>query len=275
MKRIFATVVVGFAIAGCATGQGVATGTPARASPAAQTVAPTPGPTTSPSKSPSPSPSPARIPDGPLAAGSYTFQPFAGPGGLCVVESSQAGCIEAGAEDDSIRITFTLPDGWSGIEGWSVVPSLESYSPPGGAWLLFMRGGWLYSELCGRPGSPGPLIPTGTTVDQFVTALVDHPDLNVTSPVDVTLGGYSGKYLELQAPANTATNSDHPEPGECAGYFVWEPGVYAQGPNDLWHIWVLDVDGIRVLVRSDTFPGTTSQVQAQLAAIVNSVQIEP
>jgi hypothetical protein len=153
-----------------------------------------------------------------------------------------------------------------------LVRSVERYLPPGGAGLLFMRGGWLYSELC---AGPGPDIPTGTTVDEFVTALVDHPDLDVTSPVDVTLAGYSGKYLELQAPANIATNSDSPEPGECAGYFVWEPGIYAQGPNDLWRIWVLDVDGVRVVVRSDSFPGTTPQVQAQLAAIVDSIQIEP
>ena len=240
------------------------------------TPSPTSSPTPSPSTPPSSSPSPARIPDGPLAAGTYTFQPFAGPGGLCVAESSQAGCIEAGADDDSIRITFTLPDGWSGIESWAVVPSVEGYLPPGGAWLLFMRGGWLYPELCAGAGPfTGPIIPTGTTVDEFVTALVDHPDLDVTSPVDVTLGGYSGKYLELQAPANIATNQDNPEPDECAYYFVWEPGIYAQGPSHLWHIWALDVDGVRVVVRSDSFPGTTPQVQAQLAAIVDSIQIEP
>jgi hypothetical protein len=184
----------------------------------------------------------------------------------------QAACIEAGAEDDSIRITFTLPDGWTGIEGGAVAPSVEGYSPPGGAWLLFMRGGWLYTKLC---GGPGPDIPTGTTVDEFVDALVDHPDLDVTSPVAVTLGGYSGKYLELRAPANTTTNELGPDPGGCNYYFVWEPGIYAQGPNDLWRIWVLDVDGVRVVVRSDTFPGTTPQVQAQLAAIVDSIQIEP
>jgi hypothetical protein len=230
----------------------------------------------SPSKSPSPGPSPARIPDGPLAAGAYTFQPFAGPGGLCVAESSQAGCIEAGAEDDSIRITFTLPDGWKGIEGWAVVPTVESYKPPGGAWLLFMRGGWLYPKLCAGPGnSGGPTIPTGTTVDEFVTALVDHPDLNVTSPVDVTLGGYSGKYLELRAPANTTTDELGPDPSGCNGYFVWEPGIYAQGPNDLWHIWVLDVNGVRVVVRSDTYPGTSAGHQAELRAIVESIKIQP
>jgi hypothetical protein len=237
-------------------------------------VAPTPSSTPSPSASPSqsPSPSPATFPDGPLPAGSYATQPFAGTGGyaggLCM---GQAGCIDPGAEDDSIRITFTVPDGWAGIGG-TIYRAVENNSPPGGAGLLFSRGPWLYSQLC---QGPGPDIPTGSTVDDFVNALVEHPDLDVTSPVDVTLAGYSGKYLELQAPANIATNQDNPGPDECAGYFVWEPGIYAQGPNHLWHIWVLDVDGTRVVVRSDTYPGTTAEVHAQLTAIVNSIQIQP
>jgi hypothetical protein len=276
MKRMFATVIVVFAIAGCATGQGVATGAASSA-----TAAPTPTtspPRPTPSLSQSPVPSPALFPNGPLPAGTYTIQPFVGPGGLCM---GQAGCTEAGAEDDSIRITLTVPDGWAGLE-IAIVPSVESYRPPGGGALLFGRGGWLYtvSPICGgsgpdTPTGPGPDIPTGTTVDEFVTALVDHPDLDVTSPVDVTLGGYSGKYLELRAPANTTTDELGPDPSGCNYYFVWEPGIYAQGPNALWRIWVLDVDGVRVVVRADSFPDTTPEVQAQLAAIVDSIQIEP
>jgi hypothetical protein len=112
-------------------------------------------------------------------------------------------------------------------------------------------------------------------VDEFVTALVDHPDLDLTSPVDVTLAGYSGKYLELRAPANTTTDELGPDPSGCNYYFVWEPGIYAQGPNALWRIWVLDVDGVRMLVRADSHPGTTAAVKAQLTAIVDSIQIEP
>ena len=264
MKHMF-TVVVVFAIAGCATGQGVATGAATSATAAPTPTTSPPGSTPSPSKSPSPSQ--VLFPNGPLPAGSHTIQPFVGPGGLCVGESLQAGCIEAGAEDDSIRITLTVPDGWAGLE-YSIVPDVESFSPPGGAGLLFGRGGWLYPPpLCPGPGDfVGPTVSTGTTVDGFVTALVDHPELDVTSPVDVTLGGFSGQYLELRAPANI--------PSGC-GYFVWEPGIYAQGPNALWRIWVLDVDGVRVVVRADSFPGTTPQVQAQLQAIVDSIQIEP
>jgi hypothetical protein len=268
MKLMIATVVV-FAIAGCATGQGVATGAATSAAAAPTPTTSPAGPTSSPSRSPSPSP--VLFPNGPLPAGSHTIQPFVGPGGLCTAESSQAGCIEAGAEDDSIRITLTVPDGWAGLE-YSIVPAVESFSPPGGGGLLFGRGGWLYavSQACGGSGPDpnGPTIPTGTTVDEFVTALVDHPDLDVTSPVDVTLGGFSGQYLEFRAPANTTTDA-----GGC-GYFVWEPGIYAQGPNALWRIWVLDVDGVRLVVRADSFPGTSSEVQAQLQAIVDSIRIE-
>ena len=283
MRRICSAAVVAlFVIAGCASGQGVASGTPAEASLAIEAVAPTASPTPLPTQRPTPSPStppspsPARFPDGPLAAGTYTTQPFAGHGGLCVDENRQAGCTEAGAEDDSIRFTVTVPDGWKGFEGLSLVRSAESYLPPSGGGLLFMRGGWLYPPpLCAGPGNDdGPTIPTSTTVDAFVKALVDHPDLDVTSPVNVTLGGYSGKYLELRAPSNTTTDELGPKPGGCNYYFVWEPGIYAQGPNALWRIWVLDVDGTRVVVRSDSFPGTTPQVQAQLAAIVNSIKIE-
>ncbi len=275
MNRACTVAVVAlFMIMGCSTGQEVATGAATSATAAPTPTTSPPGPTPSPSKSPSPSP--ALFPNGPLPAGNYTIQPFVGPGWLCV---GQAGCTEAGAEDDSIRITLTVPDGWTGFE-YSIVPSVESYSPPGGGGLNFGRGGWLYtvSQVCGGSGPDfptGPTIPTGTTVDEFVTALVDHPDLDVTSPIDVTLGGYSGQYLELRAPANTTTDELGPVAGGCNYYFVWEPGIYAQGPSDLWRIWVLDVDGVRVVVRTDSFPGTSPQVQAQLAAIVDSIQIEP
>jgi hypothetical protein len=237
-----------------------------------QTPSPSPAPSLTASPSPSPSSAQAEFPEGPLAAGTYTIQPFSGQFGICM---GQAGCTESAA-DNSIRVTLTVPDGWAGI-GNTLWRAVENNSPPGGASLMFSRGPWLHSsERFCQPGTgAAPNISTGTTVAEFVDALVEHPDLDLTSPVDVTLGGYSGKYLELQAPANIATNQDNPEPGECAYYFVWEPGIYAQGPNHLWHIWVLDVDGVRVVVRSDTYPGTTAAVKAQLTAIVDSIQIEP
>ena len=86
-----------------------------------------------------------------------------------------------------------------------------------------------------RPGPP-------STSSQ--TALAEHPDLDVTSPVDVTLGGYSGKYLELRAPANTTT--DELRTGPQRMQLLLRVGARASTPRGrtrLWRIWVLDVDG--------------------------------
>lgn len=215
-----------------------------------------------PSPSPTPVASPMTLGFGPLAAGTYVATPFAHPGSqndaLCKVPP-QPGCSETTA-DDAIGFTFTVPDGWAGAEGVGLVNSNDA--PPGGAAMLFFRGAWLFSDPCADAINPD--IPVGPTVDDFVGALVDHPLLDVTAPVDVTLAGYSGKYLELQGP---------PDITACPYFFAWAPNIYAQGPDHRWHLWVLDVEGIRIVVRTDTYPGTSPEVQAELHEIVDSLQI--
>jgi hypothetical protein len=131
--------------------------------------------------------------------------------------------------------------------------------------MAFNLGGWLYNDPC-RNDEAFPDVPVGQTVDDFATALADNPLLEVTTPVDVTLGGYSGKYLDLQVPAYIS---------ECEVYRPWEPGLFAQGPGHRWHLWILDVDGVRVVVESMDYEGTSAEVQAELEAIVDSIQIEP
>ena len=89
----------------------------------------------------------------------------------------------------------------------------------------------------------------------------------MTTPVDITLGGYLGKYLDLQLPADIA---------KCpSGYYPWAPAFYAQGPNHRWHVWSLDVDGVRVVIQSGDFPGTLPEDLAEMHAIIESIQIQP
>lgn len=206
--------------------------------------------------------SPVALESGPLPAGTYVSTPFAEEATICV--PSQAGCIDpVGAE--SIRITFTIPNsGWSGL-GTTDIWSAQNL-PPTGAALVFNLGGWLYSDPCMNPDEGSADVPVGLTVDDFASALAAHPLLEVTSPVDVTLDGYSGKYLDLQVPADITG---------CAAYRAWEYWLFAQGPGHRWHLWILDVDGVRVVVESMDYEGTTAEVQAELQAIVDSIQIEP
>lgn len=228
----------------------------------------TPAPTPSPTASPSASNVPAEFPDAPLQAGSYTVSPFAGREALCHMPP-QPGCTETTA-DDTMRFTITVPDGWAGA-GNGIWLNGPANGPPDGAGLQFARGSWLLSDPCKYIDAD---IPVGPTVANFVDAVAAHPRLTTTAPVDVTLAGYSGKYFDLQVPADISRCEVEPGTSEPPIYRPWEPGIYAQGPAQRWHQWVVDVDGIRVLVQSFDFAGTSAAHRAELQAIVNSIRIE-
>lgn len=226
------------------------------------------GPTTSPSPSPSPSASPMAFYEGSLAAGTYTTTPFSAADALGVCVPEALGCTESPA-DDSIKVTFTLPAGWSSSGYPSVVAVWRGDAATGldvVPGLLILRGGSLYSDPC--HATPPPEISVGPTVDDFANALADHPQLDATTPTSVSLGGYSGKYVDLQLPADVSLCTPDGE------FRPWEPGMYAQGPSQRWHLWILDVDGIRLVVQSMDYATTPVADQAELQAVVNSIQIQ-
>ncbi len=196
-----------------------------------------------------------------LEAGTYWTTPFAGADAFGVCEG-QPGCTEAPA-DDSIAFTVTVPNGWSVSELGGIWA--DSNAPPDGAMLIFWRGGWLYEDPCNASGSPS--VEVGPTADDFAAALADHPLFDATEPVDVTLDGYAGKYVDVTAPSDI---------DQCVGeYRLWDPGIYAQGPDHQWHLWILDVEGIRVVVQTMDYPGTSADRQAELQAMVDSIEITP
>lgn len=216
--------------------------------------APTTGPTAQPTVAPSPSP--AATP----GLKTVTIRPFED---LQCAPPAPSGCVED-SRDDSMVFTVDIPVGWDSI-------SVEGNDWPDGAALEFARGFSLYSDPC-RPTDGIALaddadIEVGPTVAEFVTALDTHPLLDVTTPVDVTLAGYSGKYVVLSAPADISG---------CVRYRpIGGDTIYAQGPAMRWHLWVLDVQGIRVVIEGFDFPGTSAQHQAELQSIVDSIQITP
>jgi len=235
---------------------------------------PTPAPTMSPTQTSTPSatvaPSPTAsqaltgFPARGLAAGTYTVAPFATDSGVCV-EPPQPGCIEQD-QGDSLRFTVTVPAGWQGIDpNWIFTPS-----EGGTADLLLGRGGWLLSDPC--QSTPADM-PVGPTVADFVDAVVAHPILDTTAPLDVTLDGYSGKSFDLNGPAVVSTEAK-PDP-KCPRYLPWAPNIYMQGPSQRWHLWVLDVDGARVVIQAMDYPGTPEARRAELQAMVASIKIEP
>jgi hypothetical protein len=271
--RVAAAAVIGvLAIGGTLfligrAGQPDVGGPGASASPSASPTSSVPASiaaTTTPSNVP-----PRQLPDGPLAPGTYVSIPFApGQPYTSCLTPPQPGCSES--EDDSIRVTLTVPEGWAGVDS-AVWLDAEGNSPPGGATVGFNRGGWLHSDPCltraRLVAGVQPDLAVGPSVDEFADAIADHPLLDATDPVPVTLGGYSGKYVDLQLPADLT--------GCEESFYPWEPGIYAQGPGHQWHLWILDVDGVRFVVLEMDYARTSAEHRAELAAIVESIQIEP
>jgi hypothetical protein len=256
MQRTLAAFVVTVAVInGCTTGR--QTESPSAASPSvasAPTQGLTPAPTL-PSRSPNQDPS--------VSPKTHVVRPF-GQDGFDLCPRVDASCVED-PRDDSITFTFDAPASWEQFGESGVW--IDGNAPPAGATLFFYRGSWLYGDPC-RPKDvdEDPDIRVGPTVDDFVTALVDHPSLDVTSPVDVTLAGYSGKYVDLLVPDDTSA---------CAVYRPMDGHIYAQGPGQRWHMWVLDVGGVRVLVETNDYAGTSAKRLAEEQAMIDSLEIKP
>jgi hypothetical protein len=160
----------------------------------------------------------------------------------------------------------TVPDGWEGIIG-TIWLAEKGNGAPDGAGLLVGRGAWLLTDPCTKAEHAiPPDVEVGPSVDDFADAIADHPLLDATDPVDVTLAGYSGKFIELTVPADISM---------CEVYRPFDPGIYAQGPGHLWHLWILDVDGLRLVVQSTDYAGTSAKHRSELQAIVDSIKIEP
>jgi hypothetical protein len=221
---------------------------PPAATPSPATTSPAPPSAAAPSSSGSA----VALGDGPISAGTHVVGPAPKDRFWSCPGSSTSSCT------DTISVIFTVPDGWTG--GTEMV-TLNDNASPDGASLLFTRGAPLYTDPCGAPST----VPLGPKAADFANALANHPLLDVTAPVDVTLAGHSGKYVDLQVPADISA---------CPIYRPWEPGLYAQGPSQRWHLWILDVGGQRVVVQSTDYVGTSAQRRAELQAIVNSIEFQ-
>jgi len=206
-----------------------------------------PGGLPTPSPSPSPTATPQPLSDGPLEAGTVIATGL-GP-------------------SESTSITFTVPDGWEGFARSCVLPVTGTTAPDGMGICFGEVNTGLYSDPC--HGSTGAAdVPVGPTVDELVDAFTAQTAYEVSTATDVTLGGYTGKRMDLQLPTDVASC-------DLGEFYPWSGSIYAQGPDNRWRLWILDIEGDRLVVTASDFPGTSAEDRAEQQAIVDSIQIEP
>ncbi len=89
----------------------------------------------------------------------------------------------------------------------------------------------------------------GPTVDDPVAALRANTFYTSAAPTPVSIDGFAGQELELQLPNDSFATCDKDDPNDSGGHaFVFSgAGLYAQGPANRWHLYILDVGGTRLI----------------------------
>jgi hypothetical protein len=155
----------------------------------------------------------------------------------------------------SVTIVATGPDSWVGYPSWAMDgPEPQRADAPTGIGISFFTANGVYSDPChwdvlgtGRPDTGD--VEVGPTVDDMVAALRANTFYTSSVATPVTIDGYAGQELELQLPDDPFTTCDKDDPSDSGGHaFVFSgPGLYAQGPGNRWHLYILDVDGTRLI----------------------------
>jgi hypothetical protein len=155
----------------------------------------------------------------------------------------------------SVTLVATGPDGWVGYPSWAMDgPEPIRADAPTGIGISFFQANGLYSDPCqwdvlGTGAADVGDVKVGPTVDDLVAGLRANTYYTSSPATPVTIDGYSGQELELQLPNHPFTRCDKDDPNDSGGHaFVFSgPGLYAQGPGNRWHLYVLDVNGTRLI----------------------------
>ncbi len=212
----------------------------------------TPSPT--PTASPSPSPVAQLLPEsGSLDSGTYYI----------------AGRNFVAAE----RFTFTVPDGWATDENGFITKSGDE---PGEVFLTTWILSHVFNDACQWEGYRN-LVDVGQTVDELVSALEDQEARQASAPTDVMIGGFPATRIELTVPADldteTCTNGNlryWPGAGPDMG-----SGLCCNPPGNTDVLYVVDIDGRRLVVVARYYPESSPEDRAELQAIVDSIRIDP
>ena len=212
------------------------------------------GPAATPTPAPTPTPTPIAFPVYPQT--------------LVVPE---LGTYRAG-DPFPIPVTINVPAGWVGNVGGPYAAYLNkpSSGANGGAAIAFSLSQSIYADPCRNQRFLDPQ--PGPTVDDLASALASLPGFDVTNPTEVTVDGYRGKQLTLTAPDNFDGCTLSRE-----GYRLWQlplGAIFSLTPGERMALWIVDVNGQRLVVSSETFPATTAQQQAEAQEVLDSIHIE-
>ncbi len=180
------------------------------------------------------------------------------------------------------RYTVVVPAGWYGQSGQFVDKYEETGKPRPVLGVSVWDVGQVVRDPCQWKGQG---FDPGSSVQDLVAALVAQKTRNATTPTDVTLAGFAGKYLEWSVPSDMKSSRwtdfdacDLSNDGVDRDFVSWfakgqyENDRYEQVPGQVDQLWVLDVNGQRLVVDASYSPDTSQGDRAALRQVVDSLR---
>lgn len=132
-------------------------------------------------------------------------------------------------------------------------------------WTVF----GVHSDPCRHEGAAPEI---GSSVEDLAGALAEQELTDVSTPEPVSLDGHDGLYVELAVPPDVRLE-------RCGhGYYMFWDGSpddqqhTADGPGAVDRLWIVDVDGVRVVLLASTSPEATGDQAEALSDIITSVR---
>jgi hypothetical protein len=182
----------------------------------------------------------------------------------------------------SVTIVARGPHHWHGYPDWAMDgPEPVRADAPRGIGVALLTADGVYSDPChwdwndtGQPDTSD--VKVGPSVDDLVAALRANTYYTSTAAKPVTIDGFSGQELELQMPGGSYAHCDKDDPSDPGGHvFPFSgPGLYTQGPANRWHLYILDVNGTRLIAVILSY-AKTPQNNVDLAQnIIQTMRVE-
>ena len=255
-RFVTAALLIGV-LSGCAGAP--ATPAPTPASTPDPTAAPTTAPTVAPTATAAPTPRPTAEP---------TATPEPTPDGP--TELPVGGHIGPGqyfGEFEGYKFSVTVPNaGWTWTREYESSHRGHQHSD----FAIFRPGGditTLYAEACDAEGTE---FEVGPTVDDLANALASLEDFDVSEPIDVTFSGYQGKRVRVTVPMDADVENP-----ECYDGYSLGPELSYSVAGQADDIWIIDMDGSRLVPTIATGPDTPAEIVEQAEAMMASLILEP
>ena len=169
---------------------------------------------------------------------------------------------------DSLLYSVDVPDNSEVFDGEYLNPRSAELSRDGILWIEVADQD---TALPVHPCLDHTARVVGPTVEDLASALSDQPFLTVTRPVEVTVGGIEGLFVRVAVPDDAEVSAC--QDGEVAIYedIDTHPDTWTvDAPGLVDRMWILDVDGVRHVLRARAWPNAGQQVRA-MTRMVESI----